>query len=224
MLARRSTVSASVLAAEGGFVAFGIEDLVLIGAVVAVSYLLGSIPTAVLVARRRSVDIRTVGDRNPGYWNTKDALGARAALPVLVVDAAKGALAVALGLAMQRHYRVAFDEPLWGIAYLCALAAMVGHAWPVFARFRGGRSVATFIGAAIVLRPLVALVALGVCLVLLGVTRRFALAARLGFFAFPVVQAFVDPRTHVAATGVLMSFVGLRFWQAHHRGDGSHPL
>lgn len=183
--------------------------------VIVVGYLLGSIPAAVLVARRRHVDIRSVGDRNPGYWNAKETLGFKAATPVLVVDALKGMAAAALGIvcAVVVTGTVTNGE-LWWLPYLGGLAAMVGHAWPVFAHFRGGRCVLTFIGAVVVINPLVALAALGVCLVLLGVLRRFSLAARIGVFTLPVVQAFVDPRAHVALTGLMMCLIGFRFWQA----------
>ena len=173
------------------------------------AYLLGSIPAAVVVARRRNVDIRAVGDRNPGYWNARETLGFRAALPVLAVDALKGAAAAWLGMGAQ-----ALVDGRWWIPYLTALAAMVGHAWPVFAGFRGGRCVLTFIGASIAINPIESLIALAICLALLAVLRRFSLAARLGVFALPVVQAFVDPRSHVAFTGVLMTLIGVRFWQA----------
>ena len=61
-------------------------------------YLLGSIPVAVLVGRARGVDLRTVGDRNPGYWNAKEVLGRRAAIPVFAGDVVKGALAAGIGL------------------------------------------------------------------------------------------------------------------------------
>ena len=69
---------------------------------VVVGYLLGSIPVAVLVGRARGVDLRRVGDRNPGYWNAKEALGRRAALPVFAGDVAKGALAAAVGVVLGR--------------------------------------------------------------------------------------------------------------------------
>jgi acyl phosphate:glycerol-3-phosphate acyltransferase len=110
----------------------------------------------------------------------------------------------------------------WWIPYAAGLAAMVGHAWPVFAGFRGGRCVLTFLGAWVVINPVELLVSLGVCLALYAVLRRFPLAARVGVFSLPVVQAFADPRSHVAMTGVLMSLIGLRFWQAHRAGHGSH--
>ncbi len=172
----------------------------------AIGYMVGSVPVAVLVARRNGVpDLRLTGDGNAGYWNAKTTLGRRAALPVFVGDAAKGALAAAAGLAISTH---------WWVAYLGAGAAMIGHAWPVFARFRGGRSVLTFAGAICVLAPLAAAISIGVLLVVMAATRSFAWAARAGVLSLPFVQLFVDGRYRTAATGGLMTLIGVRFAQA----------
>ncbi|MGD9701630.1 MAG: glycerol-3-phosphate acyltransferase [Acidimicrobiia bacterium] len=170
--------------------------------VAVLGYLLGSIPIAVLVGRRHGIELRTIGDRNPGYWNAKELLGGRAALPVLVGDVAKGAAAAALG-------RWLGDA--WWIGDVAAAAAMLGHAWPLFAGFRGGRSILTFAGAVCVLSPVAAGIAIGACVVVALASRRSAYGARVGVFGFPVAQAFVDPREHVAATGALMCIIGLRF-------------
>lgn len=169
----------------------------------AIGFVLGSIPIALLVARRHGVtDLREVGDRNPGYWNTMEQLGQRAALPVFVGDAAKGAAAAAVGLAMSDR---------WWMPLVGGGAAMVGHSYPVFAGFRGGRSVLTFVGTAIVFSPFAALAALGSMAVTFATTRRFDWAARVGVFAYPVWLIVVDGPYRTAAIGVLMSFVGLRF-------------
>ena len=170
---------------------------------VVAGYLLGSIPVAKLVTRR---DLRTVGDRNPGYWNAKESIGRRAALPVFVGDMAKGALAAGIGVAIA-------PPGEWWIGYIAGFAAMVGHAWPVFAGFRGGRSILTFAGAVCVLSPVTALV----CIVLAAVVtvaRSFTWGARVGVFAFPFVQLVVDGPYRTAATGCLMTLIGLRFLQA----------
>jgi glycerol-3-phosphate acyltransferase PlsY len=105
-----------------------------------------------------------------------------------------------------------------------AAAAMIGHAWPVFADFRGGRSVLTFVGAMVVLAPLPAAIAVAVCVLVSLVSRSFAVGARVGVFGLPVIQAFFEPRSHVAGTGALMSIIGLRFalaaLQSHRRSPG----
>ena len=180
-----------------------------IGAVavaVFVGYLLGSIPVAVLVARRRWLDPRDLGDGNPGYWNVKEQLGRDAALPVFLGDALKGAAAGGVGIAL--------DGSAWGIAYAAVGAAMVGHAFPVFARFRGGRSILTFAGGMCLVSPVGALVAVAALLVAWAATRSFAIAARVGVFGFPFAQLLIEPKERVAATGVLMCFIGARFAQA----------
>ena len=171
---------------------------------VLIGYLLGSIPIARLTTGR---DLRTVGDGNPGYWNAKETVGRRAAVPVFVGDVAKGALAAAVGLWLA-------PEGDWWVGYLGGLAAMAGHAWPVFDRFRGGRSVLCFVGAICVLSPVTALVAVGILAVVFAATRSFAWGARAGVFAVPFVQLVVDGPYRTAMTGVLMTFIGLRFAQA----------
>lgn len=175
-------------------------------AAVVAGYLLGAIPVAVLVGRARGFDPRSVGDRNPGYWNVKEQLGARASLPVLLGDVAKGAAAGATG--------VLLDGTGWGIAYAAVAAAMVGHAYPVFAGFRGGRSILAFVGGMCVVAPAPAAVALLGVLLVWAVTRSFAWAARAGVFGFPLVQLAFDSKERVAATGALLSIIGLRFAQA----------
>jgi acyl phosphate:glycerol-3-phosphate acyltransferase len=135
----------------------------------------------------------------------RERLGTRQAIPVFVGDAAKGSLAVLISRWL--------GGPWW-IAYIAAGAAMVGHAWPLFAQFRGGRAVLTFAGAVVVLAPVPAAIAIVALVLVRLVTRRFDWAARVGVFGFPIVQAFFEARAHVAATGVLMTFIGVRFLTA----------
>ena len=177
---------------------------------VAAGYLLGSVPAAGWWARRRGVaDLRHVGDRNPGYWNARHQLGVRASLPVFAFDVAKGAAAASLGWALSDGMKWGWMMPLVGGG-----AAMVGHAWPLFARLRGGRSVLTFAGTMVVAAPVAAGIAIAVTALVRGLTGRFDLAARVGVFGFPVIQLVVDGPWRTAATGVLMSLIGLRFAQA----------
>jgi glycerol-3-phosphate acyltransferase PlsY len=166
-----------------------------------IGYLLGSVPVAPLVARRYGVDLRRTSDGNPGAWNALEQLGPRRAWPAFVGDGAKGSLAAAAGLAI---------GGIW-VGYAAAAAAMLGHALPLFARFRGGKSVMTFVGAALVLAPLAAAICAAGCVLVTLVTRSFALGARVGIFCFPVVQLATDPVERVAATGCLMTMIGLLF-------------
>ena len=176
---------------------------------VVAGYLLGSIPVAVVVGRRHGVDPRRVGDANPGYWNVREQLGSAPAMPVFAGDVAKGVAAGLVGV------RVA-PAGAWGVGYAAVGAAMVGHAWPVFARFRGGRSVLTWAGGVCVLSHLAGAVAVS-AFAAVAWTRSFTWGARLGVFAFPVVQLAVEGPHRTAATGALMSIIGLRFATAAKR-------
>ncbi len=177
-------------------------------AAIVVGYLLGSIPVANLVARRQaSIDLREVGDRNPGFWNARETMGRMAAVPVFVGDVAKGVAAAGFGALLA-------DDGVWGLPYVAGGAAMVGHAFPVFARFVGGRSILTFVGTVIVATPIATAISIGILLVVFAVTRSFAWGARAGMVALPFVQLVVDGPYQTAATGVLMTFIGVRFGQA----------
>src|SRR5215213_8464125 len=118
-----------------------------------VAYLLGSIPVSLLVARRYGVDLRATADGNPGAWNALEQLGARRAWPAFIGDAAKGLLAGLAGLAI---------GGIW-VAYAAVAAAMLGHAFPLFAGLRGGKAVMTFVGGAFAVAPLAALLCLALC-------------------------------------------------------------
>jgi glycerol-3-phosphate acyltransferase PlsY len=166
-----------------------------------IGYVLGSVPVALLVARRHGVDLYATADGNPGAWNALEQLGPRRAWPAFAGDGLKGTLAAAAGLALGGTW----------VAYAGVAAAMVGHAFPLFARFRGGKSVMTFVGGAPVLSPPAAVLALAAGAVA-GVSRRsFAVGVRAGVVAFPVAQLLVAPVEEVAATGALMSLIGALF-------------
>lgn len=119
------------------------------------AYLVGSVPTGILVARAHGVDLHRVGSGNIGATNVARALGMRLGIWTLLGDAAKGALPIVVG-------RLAFDAPLPAAA--AGLAAVLGHVFPAFPGtwFRGGKGVATGFGAILALVPPVAGVAFGI--------------------------------------------------------------
>jgi acyl phosphate:glycerol-3-phosphate acyltransferase len=168
-----------------------------------VAYLLGSIPASLLVARRHGVDLYATGDGNPGAWNALEQLGPRRAWPAFAGDALKGLAAGLVGLAL---------GGVW-VGYAAVAAAMAGHAFPLFAHLRGGKSVMTFVGGMFALAPLPAVLALGACTLVSAGARSFAVGARVGVFGFPLVQLAFDAGgpERVAATGGLMCLIGARF-------------
>jgi glycerol-3-phosphate acyltransferase PlsY len=163
-------------------------------------YVLGSIPFAAIVASRHGVDLHRTGDGNPGAWNALEQLGARRAWPAFALDGLKGTAAGLIGMALGG----------WWVAWAGVAAAMVGHALPLFARGRGGKSVMCFVGGAFVLAPLAAFACALLCAAVTTV-RGFAWGARAGVFGFPVAQLAIDGVQRVAATGVLMALIGVLF-------------
>ncbi|MEI6107008.1 MAG: glycerol-3-phosphate 1-O-acyltransferase PlsY [Opitutae bacterium] len=126
-----------------------------------IGYLLGSLPFGYLVARAHGVDIFKVGSGNPGATNVKRALGAKAGNTVLVLDVLKGALAAGWPLLdrasseWQWYYFPSNPRPDWVMMSLIGVvAAVLGHSFSIFTKFRGGKGVATAAGGLVVLMPL----------------------------------------------------------------------
>jgi acyl phosphate:glycerol-3-phosphate acyltransferase len=145
------------------------------------SYLLGAIPTAFLVGKRvAGIDVRTRGSGNAGATNVARVLGMRPGLLVALVDVCKGLAAVLL---------LSLIAPLPGHmgAVLCGAAAILGHVFPVFLLFRGGKGVATAAGAAIPLFPVIAPVCLAGFLVVAAIGRRVSLASLVAAFLLPAL-------------------------------------
>ncbi len=132
-------------------------------AVLIVGYLLGSIPFGLLISRRMAkVDLREHGSGKIGATNVLRTAGKKAAALVMLFDALKGVLAVVFaGLLFKGGHAVVVGSSLWWMIrsaqVAAALAAMAGHNWSVFLRFRGGRGVATFFGGLVALYPVAAL-------------------------------------------------------------------
>jgi glycerol-3-phosphate acyltransferase PlsY len=126
-----------------------------------IGYLLGSIPFGLIVAKRKAkIDIRQYGSGKTGGTNVLRTMGRKAFLLVAALDISKGALAVVFaGLIIGQEFMVVGNSGL-GLLFaqvIAALAAVVGHIWPIFVKFRGGRGVATFIGGLIALCPVAGL-------------------------------------------------------------------
>lgn len=147
--------------------------LVLLG-----SYLLGSIPFGVLAGKLAGVDVRSVGSGNVGTTNVWRALGPIAGLTVFALDVLKGISGPMLGL-----FVLGKEHP-WGIA-LCALLAVLGHIFSVFLKFKGGKGIATGLGAMLGLWPFGAIIGFGVWLVIFLLSRMVSLASILACIFLP---------------------------------------
>jgi len=165
------------------------------------AYLLGSVPTAVWVGRVfYGIDVRGHGSGNAGATNVIRVLGYRAGIPVLLFDVLKGWLAVQIG--------AWFPVPGLGpdmIAYVkigLALAAVLGHVFPVYAGFRGGKGVGTLAGVGISLYPVALLVVLAIFILALAMTRFVSLSSILASVAFPFVVFFITGVRHPGLVGL----------------------
>ena len=153
-------------------------------AVVLIGYLLGSIPFGVLIARRRvKVDLRQHGSGKIGATNVLRTAGRKAAVTVATLDVLKGVLAVVIaGLVVDRGYLVVGNFALGALVaeVMAALAAIAGHNWSVFLRFRGGRGVATFFGGLIALCPPAAIFGGEVLIIGAGLTKFVSIGSIAG--------------------------------------------
>jgi glycerol-3-phosphate acyltransferase PlsY len=152
---------------------------------IVVAYLLGSIPTAVWVSRFFfDIDIRDYGSGNSGATNTYRVLGARWGTLVMVVDMLKAIVAVKLAFLLP--YASESDLYLVNMQLGLGLAAVLGHIFPVWADFRGGKGVATLFGMVLGIQPNVAICCVGVFILVLYLTRWVSLSSILASVAFPV--------------------------------------
>jgi glycerol-3-phosphate acyltransferase PlsY len=154
------------------------------------AYLIGSIPTAVWISRYFfGVDIRDYGSGNAGATNTFRVLGSKWGCIVMSVDVLKGVIATSLYIVLPFYMHNEWDRT--NLMVGLGLAAVVGHIFPLWADFRGGKGVATLFGMILAIQPLVALYCVGVFLLCLYLTRFVSLSSILASIAFAVLILFI---------------------------------
>lgn len=152
-------------------------------AAIAASYLLGSISFSILVARwLKKIDIRQHGSGNAGATNTLRVLGKGPGIAVFLLDIAKGILAVWIGR------WVGADTASW-LPISCGLAAIVGHNWPVYFRFKGGKGIATTVGVMATLAFVPACIGGAIAIAAIALTRYVSVGSLLFAVALPVAMA-----------------------------------
>lgn len=162
-------------------------DFLLPAAVIVIAYLIGALPFGWLVARAKGVDIFAEGSGNLGATNVGRVLGQRYGILVFLLDFAKGALPVFAALHAQSWLEESFWQRGW-LAVAAGLAAFLGHCFPIYLGFRGGKGVATGAGVVAVLLPIPALAAVLAWLVVVGATRYVSLASVVAALALCVVE------------------------------------
>lgn len=158
--------------------------------IIVVAYLLGSIPTGYLLIRLfRHQDIRTFGSGNIGATNVLRSGGKGLGAATFVLDVLKGAIAVEIGALL--GILLAPSVPVRNMQALAALCAVLGHMFPVWLGFRGGKGVATGFGVFLVAAPLAALAAIAVFALVFALSRYVSMASILGAASFPIFAWFM---------------------------------
>lgn len=149
--------------------------------VLVVSYLLGCIQTGVIISGAQHVDIRAHGSKSTGTTNVFRVLGAKASLVTFVGDVLKGVLACLLGLWLLGNTG----------ASLAGIAVVLGHMYPIFYKFKGGKGVATSLGTSLVLNPLLGLILLAVSAVGIAITHVVSIFSIVSLVAFGLINPFL---------------------------------
>lgn len=183
---------------------------VTIALAIAAAYVIGSIDFAVVIARMHGVDIHTVGSGNPGASNVLRSIGRFPAALVLVGDTLKGVIGAAMGMIASGT-----ADPQIEWAFLAGLAAVIGHCYPIFHKFKGGKGVATGLGVLFFTVPLVGLIVVTTWLVLVKLTKTASISSLL------VVFASIPLAMWQGVSGMslvwLLATVALVVWR--HRGN-----
>jgi glycerol-3-phosphate acyltransferase PlsY len=165
--------------------------------IIIIAYLLGNISTSYIVAKRLTgVDIRTQGSGNAGSTNVLRTLGKKAGAMTFLGDVLKGIIAVVIAQIIARLAGI--DVVTAG--YVAVVGVVSGHNWPAFLGFRGGKGVATSLGAMIAVNPIIALICFGIFLLIAATTKYVSLASVLGISTSPIIMIFIQNKKGILVT------------------------
>ncbi|MDP4663981.1 MAG: glycerol-3-phosphate 1-O-acyltransferase PlsY [Salibacteraceae bacterium] len=179
------------------------------------AYIMGSIPTAVWVGKAfYGIDVREYGSGNAGATNTFRVLGKKAGIPVLLVDSLKGFGAVSL-------IHLFAEEPISTDAYVnyqlaLGIAAVIGHIFPVFAGFRGGKGIATLLGIMLAIHTEGALLAMSIFIIVFAITKFVSLGSMVAAISFPFIIVLVFQST-VPSLIVFSMFIAILVLITHQK-------
>ncbi len=174
--------------------------------IVLLSYLIGSIPTSIIVSKLvKGIDIRNYGSGNAGGTNVFRVIGWKYGILVILLDALKGALAVIV--VARLHYgafpfenATPFDD-FTLVQIIAGVAAVIGHIWTIFAGFKGGKGIATALGMLITIITIDMLVALGVFVLVVGLSRYISLGSIIAAISVPLIMIVRENIFHVDIQG-----------------------
>lgn len=170
--------------------------------IILVGYLIGSINLSIVLSRKKGKDIREQGSGNAGATNTLRAMGKKTAAIVLLFDILKGVVVVLLAKLMSG---LAQDPNLF--IQLAAIAVIVGHNFPIYYGFKGGKGVATSLGVITVINPLSAVICLLFAIVLMVITKMVSLSVMLAAVLFPILIIFFAPNYFIFALVIALLLI-----------------
>ncbi|MEX2596722.1 MAG: glycerol-3-phosphate 1-O-acyltransferase PlsY [Salibacteraceae bacterium] len=179
------------------------------------AYLLGSIPSAVWVGKAfYNIDVREYGSGNAGATNTFRVLGKKAGIPVLIIDALKGFASVKL-------VHLFADDPISEAAFVnfklaLGIAAVIGHIFPVFAGFRGGKGIATLLGMMLAVHHEGALISLVIFIIVFTTTKFVSLGSMIAALSFPFIIVLVF-HSNVPSLIIFSMFVAILVLITHQK-------
>ncbi len=168
-----------------------VYNMFTLAVIIVLSYLVGSIPTSIIVTKiAKGIDIRDYGSGNAGGTNVMRVLGWKQGLLVILLDALKGVLAVIVVARLHNGTMpftnaTPFDD-FTLVQIIAGVSAVIGHIWTVFAGFRGGKGIATALGMLLMITTVDMLIAIGVFVVVVGISRYVSLGSILGAIAVPL--------------------------------------
>ena len=183
-----------------------LEIVVALGAILA--YLIGSLPSAVWLGQAyHGIDVRDFGSGNAGATNTFRVLGTKAGIFVMALDIFKGLTAVTLATVwMQLGFIAESQIVLFKLAF--GISAVIGHIFPIYVGFKGGKGVATLLGMVLGINPVVAAICIAVFMIVLLLTKYVSLSSILGTLTFPVMLLITD----IEPNDLLLIICGFTFF------------
>lgn len=186
----------------------------LLAIIVVLSYLVGSIPTSIIVTKAaRGIDIRQHGSGNAGGTNVMRVLGWKEGLLVILFDVLKGAFTVVV-IARLYYGPLPFEnvspfDDFTLVQIIAGLSAVIGHIWTIFAKFKGGKGIATALGMLLILVTVDMLIAIGVFVLVVTISRYVSLGSLIGAISIPISLVLRENvfHEHISGYTTLLPFI-----------------
>lgn len=179
------------------------------------AYMIGSVPSAVWVGRTfYGIDVREYGSGNAGATNTFRVLGVKAGIPVMLMDIGKGWLAVQLSLVMGGY--LPGTQQMINFKLALGICALIGHIFPVYVGFRGGKGVATLLGILFAVHPEAALICTGIWVTTLLISNYVSLSSMIAGITYPAIVMYIYNET-IATVNVFAMAIAILVLITHQK-------